>query len=75
MLEIVQVLVLGLQLILQGGNLLFGLEIIVGNVQLEQDALGVRRLSPEAVDFAVFVDFVVDVGRDFLQVFFAFVAA
>ena len=75
MLQIIKFLFLSLDIFLKQRYLLPGLEIIIRNVQLKQNALPFNRLFPEAVQLAVFRHFIIDVGSDLLQVFLTLVTA
>ena len=75
MLQIIKFLFLSLDIFLKQCYLLPGLEIIIRNVQLKQNALPFNRLFPEAVQLAVFRHFIIDVGSDLLQVFLTLVTA
>lgn len=67
MLQIIKFLFLSLDIFLKQCYLLPGLEIIIRNVELKQNALPFNRLFPEAVQLAVFRHFIIDVGSDLLQ--------
>ena len=66
MLQIVQLLLSRLRVLLHPVDLLFGLEIVIRDVELEKDMLHLRRLSAEAVHPVILGQLIVDIRSHFL---------
>ncbi len=75
MLQVIQFPFFALDLFFQKTDLLFRLEIVIRDVKLEQNALGIRGLSPKTIDLAVFRHLIINIRRYFLQIFFTFITA